>query len=363
MNRIVIAAGGTGGHIYPALAIADSLKKADPSVEIEFVGATGGMEERVIPQAGYRLHTVAIGRLNRNAALSERILTLVKLPFALLKCFWLAWRLRPRLALGVGGFASGPMLLATSVLKVPTFIWEPNAMPGMANRILSRFADEALVVFEEARNGLKGCRLRQVGMPVRESIESLSSSRPPKEDDDFHVFVFGGSQGSRAINHIVFDSFKNFQWPEGVKVLHQIGRTDFEVMCKKYESVEAPVDIVEFVTDMEKKYQWADLVICRSGAGTLAELAACGQPSLLIPLPTAADNHQQKNAEVFVREGAARMILQKDLTPEVLIAEVKRLKSSDGELAKMSEAAKKLHHPKAGDRIAEYLLGQTGPRG
>lgn len=370
LDCVLIAAGGTGGHIYPALAIAEALHRLRPDCKIYFVGTAHGLENTIIPKAGYPVLHIPVGRLNRNVSRVERLTTVFKLPFAFLKSIWLILCFRPQFVLGVGGHASGPLLLMASLLGKKTAIWEPNAMPGMANRILSRFVDECFVVFEEGQKHLRGKKFFKCGMPVRGEIEKVGAKEPARRrqatgggasaaEERFHIFSFGGSQGSRSLNLAVAEMMKGGgDWVRSVELLQQTGPTEFQRLQEAYGArlAELPVELKDYIHDMEARYKWADLVIARSGTGTLSELAASGKPAILIPLATAADNHQQKNAEAFVDLGAAVMILQKDLSGDVLREAVRKLQADPQGLDRMGEKARSFHEPAAADRIVRHIL-------
>ena len=359
MIKILIAAGGTGGHIYPALAIADELARLEPSAQIEFAGTAHGLENKIIPSKGYHLHHLPIGRLNSNVALSERLKTLLLLPFALLKSFFLILRLKPDFVLGVGGYASGPVLLVAALLNRRTAIWEPNAMPGMANRILSRFVNECWVVFAEAKAHLHNSHLKNVGMPVRREIEDMSQAPGgvTAADGLFRLLVFGGSQGARGINNAMVEVIRqNPDWAKRIRLVHQTGPTDFARIREAYGQQVGNVELKEYLDDMAKRYAWADLVICRSGTGTLSELAACGKPAILIPFPFASDDHQMKNAESLVQKGAAEMILQPQLSVEGLKAAIDRLSQDAPARLQMASKIRAFHQPHAGEKLARLIL-------
>ncbi|MGE4133791.1 MAG: undecaprenyldiphospho-muramoylpentapeptide beta-N-acetylglucosaminyltransferase [Bdellovibrionales bacterium] len=354
-KRILIAAGGTGGHIYPALAIAEALRQQEPDVIIEFVGTAHGLENKLIPPKGYKVHHLPIGRLNSNVPLTERLTTLLKLPLALWRSFSLLRKIQPELVLGVGGHASGPLLLAAAMGRYRTAIWEPNAMPGMANRWLARFVDECWVVFEEAKNRLRGHKVKTAGMPVRSEIEKVKRATT----GSFHVLIFGGSQGARGVNTVVADMIKRLGLVlHDVDFTHQTGAGDFDRVIGLYgaELSQLPVDVKPYIQDMASEYAKADLVVCRSGTGSLSELAACGVPAILIPFPFASDDHQRKNAESLVDRGAALMILQKDLTAEKLCEAIAGLKSDPERLKRMGENMRQFHHPGAAMTLAKNFL-------
>ena len=356
--KILIAAGGTGGHIYPALAIADALKRA-AKVDIAFVGTKFGLENTIVPTNGYHVFHLPIGRLNGKVSRRERLTTLLTLPYA----FWVSARLlrreKPDLVLGVGGHASGPLLLVASRLGYRTAIWEPNAMPGLANRILARFVDECWVVFPEAQALLKNKKSRTAGMPVRREIEApVSCDWAPHK---FRILVFGGSQGARGINDAVVGMVHAAgPWLDDVEIVHQAGPSDYVRTRAAYgpKLADYPVDLREYLHDMGTQYARADLVIARSGTGTLSELAACSKVSILIPFPFAADDHQRRNAESLVERDAAVMIVQKELTPERLRLEIDRLRNDVPRMRAISERVHEFHVPHAAEGLAAEFIGR-----
>lgn len=364
-HKILIAAGGTGGHIYPALAIADALHKQRPGMHIAFVGTAHGLENKIIPKKGYPLHHLPVGRLNSNVSIGERLKTVIMLPFAFFKSILLLSAVKPDLVLGVGGHASGPLLLMASLMRIPTAIWEPNAMPGMANRILSRFVDECWVVFDEAKKHLKNKNLKHAGMPVREEIEKVFADAKAQAHDHFNILVFGGSQGARGINTALVELVEKLGGlPGDTRLVHQTGPADFERIRAGYGPRDG-IELREYLDDMAQRYAWADLVICRSGTGTLSELAACGKPAILIPFPFASDDHQKKNAESLVNQGAAEMIIQKDLTVDSLKRLVENLKADPSRRQQMATKIRAFHQPHAADRLAgEFIerIERNAPR-
>lgn len=358
MITVFIAAGGTGGHIYPGIALAESILKMKPESKVYFVGTPHGLENKIVGEKGYPVLHLNIGRLNRNVSRGERIKTILQLPLSFLKSISLLRKYKPQAVIGVGGHASGPMLLMASMLNIPTVIWEPNAMPGMANRVLARFVDLACVVFEEAKAHLRASRFLQVGLPLRAEIEELSG-QTPKPSSSFKVLVFGGSQGAGGINRVTVDFLKrNPQWLGENELFHQTGATEFERIKEKYGELlkNKHLQVVPYINDMASAYTWADVVVCRSGTGTLAELAATGKPSLLIPFPFASDNHQQKNAEAFVKEEAAIMLLQKDLTVESFGEILQKLKTDESLRARLTNNTRKFFKPKAALTMAEEIF-------
>ncbi len=359
-KTIVIAGGGTGGHIYPGVAIARRLLQLEPEAEIHFVGSAAGLETKIIPKENFKLHLIDVGKLNYQGGLFAKIWTLLKIPKALLQSFSLLMDLKPNLVLGVGGYASGPFLLVSAVCGFNTAIWEANATPGLTNRWLARFVDRCYVVFTEAQKSLKNKNIHHLGLPVRQEIEdSLLNIKSQKQDGSqksFNILVFGGSQGARAINEAIMQAVqKDSDWLNGVHLIHQTGRLDYERVKACYANLNKPVESLEYLFDMPKYYAWADLIICRAGASTVAEIAAIGKPAIFIPLPTAADDHQRKNAEVLSEAGAAILILQKDLTADRLIEKILELKAKPESLSDYADKSRQFHMPQAALKIAKDL--------
>lgn len=355
-KNVVIAGGGTGGHIYPGIAIARAIKAQHPDYEIHFVGTSAGLENKIVPREGFPLHHINIGKLNHAGGFKSKIWTLLGIPRAFVQSIALLMELKPQAVLGVGGYASGPFVLVASLMGFRTAIWEPNAYPGMTNRWLSRVVGKSFVVFEEAAKFLRSQAISQVGLPIRKEVEALARKETSKNTQEFHILVFGGSQGARSINTAVKDAvLKGGEWLQNTLILHQTGTYDFETISKAYQGVKQ-VDVQEYLYQMEKSYEWADLIICRAGASTVAEVAACGKPAIFIPLPTAADDHQRKNAESLHVQKAAEMILQKDLTPEFLIHKIEELKKNTQVREEMRKNLAKFYKPQAAEKMAELLL-------
>ncbi|MEZ0393386.1 MAG: undecaprenyldiphospho-muramoylpentapeptide beta-N-acetylglucosaminyltransferase [Pseudobdellovibrionaceae bacterium] len=352
---IMIAGGGTGGHIYPGLAIARALQKLDPNVEIQFVGTAQGLESKIVSKEKIPIHLIHGGQLNFAGNPLRKLKTLIKLPLGLFQSFALILKHNPSFVLGVGGYASGPFLLAAVLLGKKTAIWEANAYPGMANRWLAQFVQKCFLVFEDSKALLKNPNSIVFGMPVRAEMEKEATHRP-RSDEKFHLLHYGGSQGSRIIGRNLHSALKKGgAWTENLKVVHQTGALDHADFLERYKGFESLVEVHEFIYNMPDFYEWADLVVCRGGASTLNELAAFGLPAIVIPLP-AADGHQEKNAEMLVKAEAARMILQKDLTPEKLINEIETLRQNPALREKLKANIRKFHRPKAAEAIAKAIL-------
>jgi UDP-N-acetylglucosamine--N-acetylmuramyl-(pentapeptide) pyrophosphoryl-undecaprenol N-acetylglucosamine transferase len=339
--RVLIAAGGTGGHIYPGIAVAKEVMRRDPKAEVRFVGTERGLEARLVPQAGFDLSLIESAGL-KNVGMGARIRGLLVLP----KSFFAARRLlqefRPDVVVGAGGYVSGPVLLTAALMRVPTLVMESNALPGFTNRRLARFVNRAAVSFEAALPYFRGKGI-VTGNPVRR--EFFDIQRKSRDATRFSVLVFGGSQGARAINEAVVAALPHLEAERNLlSITHQTGEADFEKVRDGY--VDAgwgeQANVRRYIDDMVAEFAGADLIVCRAGATTSAELVAAGKAAVMIPFPQAADDHQRKNAEALQEAGAARMILQQELTGQRLATEISRLVQSPDELTKMEEASRKL---------------------
>lgn len=353
---VFIAGGGTGGHIYPGVAIAKALQAQGSDIEVHFVGTPIGLEVEIIPKENLPLHLISIGKLNYSGQWWKKIKTLLQLPAALWQSLKILLEYKPIFVLGVGGYASGPFVLMASVLGFNTGLWEPNAYPGLANRWLSRFVDLAFLVFESSKKHLSRVSCFQYGMPIRAELERGPLQKEQEQNSFFNILCFGGSQGARAINQALLKVIEHqgSQWPQQVRVVHQIGKLDWSLFEQSYRPYTSWVTPLPFIFEMPKYYEEAELVICRAGASTIAEVSAFGVVPILIPLPL-ADGHQEKNAQILVDANAGVMILQKDLTPERLLAEIEQLRGNPQRMAEMASHLKKLYQPKAAERIAAHI--------
>jgi UDP-N-acetylglucosamine--N-acetylmuramyl-(pentapeptide) pyrophosphoryl-undecaprenol N-acetylglucosamine transferase len=351
--RVLIAGGGTGGHIIPALAIADELK-ARYGAELLFVGTVRGLESRLVPAAGYPLQLIRVGQLNK-VSLRTRVRTVFDLPAGLMQCVRLLRTFRPQVVIGVGGYASGPVMGAAILLRIPTLVFEPNAVPGLANRLVGRWVSAAAVNFQPAARFLRNARV--TGIPVRSKFFRLVP-RPPGSAP--HLLVFGGSQGARVLNTTMPKIAAGlFAAVPGLTILHQAGARHADATRAAYQAAGAPPDrwhVEAFLDDMPRRFEAADLVLSRSGASTVAELCAAGKPAVLIPFPQAADDHQRRNAEVMAQAGAACLLIESALTPETLQTALAELLSQPAQLAAMSEKARSLAHPDAAEQIARITV-------
>ena len=361
--RVLIAGGGTGGHIIPALAVARELV-ARHSAEVLFVGTARGMEMRLVPEAGFNLRMIDVGPL-KNVPLVIRLRTLIRLPRSVSDCKRLIREFEPSVVLGVGGYASGPAMAAALRLKVPAMAFEPNAMPGLANRLVGKKVQAAAVNFPAAAKWFNNCEV--TGVPVRPEFFALA----PPAGVAPHLLIFGGSQGARIFNsHLPPVIAALLDAVPGLTVLHQSGVRHAEQTQAAYAATGADPQrwqVRPFLDNMPACFAQAHLVMARSGASTVAELAAAGKPSLLVPFAAATDEHQKRNAEAMVRAGAAVMLEEADLEIPGKLLEALRVLLADPErLAQMAAAARTQAHPAAAERIADRLAalaGENVPRG
>jgi UDP-N-acetylglucosamine--N-acetylmuramyl-(pentapeptide) pyrophosphoryl-undecaprenol N-acetylglucosamine transferase len=352
--RVLVAGGGTGGHIIPALAVARRLV-ARHSAEVLFVGTERGLETRLVPEAGFPLRLVHVGPL-KNVSFATRLRTLLDIPASLFACRRIIREFKPQVVLGIGGYASGPGVAAALLMKVPTMLFEPNAMPGLANRLAGKRVQAAAVDFPAASRWFRNAEV--TGIPVRPGFFTLQqppASAPP------HLLVFGGSQGARLFNQTLPKIVAALlDAAPGLTILHQCGARHLEATQAAFAASGADParwQVSGFLDDMPACFARANLVMSRSGASTVAELAAAGKPALLVPFAAAADDHQKRNAEEMAKAGAAVMLTEGDLTaPDKLLDALKGLLVSPAKLAAMATAAKGQAHPGAAERIADRLL-------
>lgn len=350
--KLLIAAGGTGGHIYPGIAVANEILRRDPSSEVLFVGTSRGLETKVIPENGFQLSLIHSTGL-KSVGLKGTIKGLALLPKSFIEARKLLKEFEPDVVVGAGGYVSGPVLLIASLLRIPTLVMDSNALPGFTNRRLARFVDRAALAFSEALPffGRKGV---VTGNPVRKDFFDIEARVP---NGKVNLLIFGGSQGARAINNAVIDSLSKLDgMRETLSITHQTGDADFDRIKNAYEEAGwTAAQVRAYISDMMGQFSQTDLIVCRAGATTCAELAAAGKPAIMIPLPTAADDHQRKNAEALERAGAAKMILQSELSGKVLAERISELASSPDTLRKMGNSARKLAKKDAAAATADII--------
>ncbi len=355
--RILFAGGGTGGHLYPGIAVADELRRRDPSTIVSFVGTARGLEARVVPALGLPLDVIRSAGL-KGKSIGALLRGLALLPLSALD----AWRVlsarRPDVAVGVGGYSSGPVLLLAALRGIPTMVMEQNTAPGFTNRQLARVVRAAAVSYEETLRFFPGTGFVS-GNPVRRAfLQALEGGDEPARDPaEVRVLIVGGSQGARGINdamvaaapHLVASGAR-------LSITHQTGERDLARVRDGYAAARLAATVEPFFHDMNVRLRAADLVVARAGASTIAELTVLGRPSVLVPLPTAADDHQRKNARSLASAGAAEIVEERDLTGEGLASRLLALAADAPARARMAAAARTLGRPDAAARVADRVI-------
>lgn len=350
----VMAGGGTGGHVIPAIAVAREICRMGG--EVLFIGTGRGVESRLVPAAGFRLEEIHVGGI-KNLGIATRVVSLGQLVGETAGQLTRFSEWKPAAVFSMGGYVAGPPALSAVLRSVPLVVMEPNAVPGFTNRHIAHWVTRALISFEETARYFPEGRTELTGLPVREEFFALSEKTAGKEQGEFTVLVTGGSQGSRTLNNAARESWPLFrQSGLPVRLIHQTGSAMCEAIAAEFRETGLPGEVTAFISDMPAAFARADLVVCRSGAGAVSELAAAGKPSILIPFPFAADQHQLKNAEVFESAGAARMSLDPDWTGQRFFEEIRLLFENPAGLAAMGQSARKLAHPGAARRAAEVLF-------
>ena len=361
--RAILAGGGTGGHVIPALAIANELKKSY-GAEVLFIGTARGIENRLVPAAGYPLLLVRVGAL-KNVSLVTRLKTALDLPRAVWDAGRMLNEFAPDVVIGVGGYASGPAMLAAVVKHIPTLAFEPNVVPGFANRVIARFVSAAAVHFQETAKYFRHAEV--TGVPVRQAFFEIAVSESNKRRGETPtLLVFGGSQGAHAINEAMIRCLPVLQQEApGIHIIHQTGERDYNDALAAYKHLSESAasftfEVFKFIEDMPAAFARADLVVCRSGASTVAEIAAAGMPAVFVPFPRAADDHQRVNAEALERAGAAVVVEESKLEGVWLAETIAALLQDSSRLQKMSAAARGMAHPDAARDIAAMAARVAG---
>src|SRR5437868_5979546 len=349
--RVLIAGGGTGGHVIPALAIARELK-ARYGAEVLFVGTARGMENRLVPQAGFGLMRVKVGVL-KNVNLITRMRTMFDLPRAVVDARKIIKVFGPDVVVGVGGYASGPAMAAAIMMHIPTLAFEPNYVPGFANKIVGHRVSAAAVHFEYTEKFFRNAQV--VGVPVRAEFFKVAASGG---DHSPTLLIFGGSQGARAINQAMVAAAPGVlrQIP-GLQIIHQTGEREYNDVAAGYEHAGVKAEVSPFIDDMPAAFARADLLLCRSGASTVAEITAAGKVAVFVPFPHAADDHQRRNAEALSSRNAAMLIPESELTTDRLVDAIASLLNDPVRLQQMSAVSRSLAHPNAAGEIATMIAG------
>jgi UDP-N-acetylglucosamine--N-acetylmuramyl-(pentapeptide) pyrophosphoryl-undecaprenol N-acetylglucosamine transferase len=353
VGPVLIMAGGTGGHVFPALAVAKVLRER--GVEVVWLGVPGSMEARLVPAHGFPIEWVRVAGIRGKGVVAWALAPL-RIAKAVLQAMSVLRRIRPRAVLGAGGYVSGPGGIAAWLLRIPLFIHEQNAVAGLTNRWLAKLATKVLEAFPGSFGD--SAHATTIGNPVRADIAAIA---PPAErfagrEPRARLLVFGGSQGARRLNEVLPQALARLApdaWPQ---VRHQTGERGLETTRSAYAQTRIDADVLPFIDDMATAYAWADLAVCRAGAMTVAELQAAGLGAVFIPLPIATDDHQTKNAEVMVRAGAARLVQERDLTPEVLSDLIAELTRERAPLLTMAEASRAGRVTDAAARLADFCM-------
>jgi len=329
--KLIIAGGGTGGHLFPGIAVAEEFLSRDPSNEVLFVGTERGIEARAVPAAGYRLELIAAAGIRGKGVLSQ-IKGAAMMIYGYAQSRKILKSFRPDIVLGVGGYASLPMVLASGGMVIPRFIHEQNAIPGLTNRLLARFAGKVFITLEESARYFPSAATQLTGNPLRRQIlDMVEKANPPsipplskggseqREQGAFHLFIFGGSQGAHAINAAMIEALPLLKGSSiKLTITHQTGEKEYAEVAAAYRSADVEAKVTPFISDMAAEYAAADLIICRAGATTIAEVTACGKACLFIPFPHAVDDHQRRNAEALLKKDACFMMLEQELTGTTL---------------------------------------------
>ena len=361
--RILIAGGGTGGHFFPALAVAETLKQQDAGHLVRFVGSRAGIEARYLPNDDFPISFIKVRGLMGGSKL-KRLAGLAILPVAMFQCLWLLVRFRPQVVVGVGGYASGPLVFLAALLRFPTMILEQNSVPGRTNRILGKIVRKVVVNLPAAKAYFPAHKIEVLGNPIRphvlENLRKAGRERdwPKPDGGKLHLFVVGGSQGALFLNQTMPKALAMLGADVArISILHQCGPAWTENTREAYTGIEGlEVQVKPFIDDMASAYSWADLIVGRAGAGVLAELAVAGVPSLLIPFPFAADDHQMTNAESLAGEGAAVALAQQDAAPEKIAEWIGDFLSGERSLLKMARQAIHCGKADAADHVVSLMM-------
>lgn len=354
--RILVAAGGTGGHLFPGIAVARSFQQACPDASIAFLGRRGGLEERLVPREGYPLHTVSVRGLQGRTRLAQ-LQSLGVLAIGTSQALRFLRRWRPNLVVGAGGYVMAPAVLAAALLRLPRVIMEQNLVPGLTVRVLARYAQRVFTAFPESQKFLKLPKVVCTGTPIRPEIADPAPEAPKRDSNRLNVLVVGGSQGAHRLNQAVMEALPMLAaHREKVRFVHQTGEFDLTRVAEAYESSGVPGETHAFLHDMPQRYHWAHLVLSRAGASTLAELTACGKPAILVPYPYAADDHQLHNALAMRERGAAQVIVDAELTGQQVHDSLERYILHPARLCDQAAQSRRLGRPHAARDIVNTCL-------
>ena len=359
-RKVVIAGGGTGGHLFPGIALARALKRDDVKIEITFVGTKQGIESKVLPGEGFKLKTIISSGLLGKRGLN-RWISWSKLPVGATQSMCFLIRNRPNLVVGVGGYVSAPLVFSAWLLRIPILIHEQNAFPGMANKWLGKIADKVAVSYKESKQFFSKKKVEVTGNMIHEKLCQPREEFPPPLKQPFGVLILGGSQGAHSINMAMVEALDLLSdRKERLHITHQTGDADYENVKKQYAAKGFSANVMSFVTDMPVRYRLASLVICRSGATTLAEITAAGRVSFLIPFPYAANNHQEHNARIIEAAGAGEVILDKEISGERIAKSIKKAMDEPENLQRMENNSYRLGSRDATEKVRKICLELMG---
>jgi len=349
---VVIAGGGTGGHLFPGIAIAQEFMARNNSNRVVFVSTGNPLERSVLSKTDYELETITAEGI-KGRGLWKQIKSALKIPRGVMESLRILKNHKPDLALGLGSYSAGPVVLSAWLRGTKIALHEQNILPGITNRILARFANRIFVSFQDTETRFDSVKTRLTGNPVRKELLNHQPIDQAPDSKSFCVLIIGGSQGAHSINMAVMEALKHLTNKESLYFVHQTGSADEQMVTEAYRRLEIPATVQSFFRQMGPQYKQADLIICRAGATTVAEVTALGKAVIFIPFPFAADDHQTLNADIMVREGAAEIILEKDLNPRDLGQKIEYYASHPEALKAMSSKAAQLGHPDAAKRIVD----------
>lgn len=361
--HLVIAGGGTGGHLFPGVAVAEQFLDAEPDGQVTFVGTESGIEARVIPELGFELELVDVESL-KGGSLGERVSSLAQLPKSGLQARSLLQDLDPDVVVSVGGYAAGPVTLMAALKKIPTALMEQNSYPGLTNRLLSRVVDHAFLTFEDSAEHLGGVSTSVPGNPVRRDLLEMAADfeySGPEPGGPFHILIIGGSGGAGSFNEEIPSWLGSMgELTPRLRVRHQAGKGRADGVRPRYEGFDGEVEVIEFIDDMAEAYRWCDLLICRAGASTIAEVLNLGIPAMYVPFPHAADDHQRANAQSIVEAGAGVMIDDGELGSKRARNLLTGFMNNPVALVNLASRARSMGRPDAARAIAGHLRRMIG---
>ena len=353
--RIIIAGGGTGGHLFPGIAIAEEFLKRDGDTKILFIGTQRGIEGKLLGQLGYELGTIDVEGV-KGRGLEALLKGAYQIPQSMWQSSRILRQFRPQIAIGVGGYASGPAILTACLMRIPAVIAEQNAVPGITNRILGKFVNKVFVTYGQTKDWFSRSKVMVSGNPVRSALTVVRDKKKEKSDI-WNLLIFGGSQGAAAINKSVVEMLPLLEpLKNKLRVLHQSGVRELEAVRQAYRQYGISADVTSFIEDMAGAYAEADLIICRAGATSLAEITAAGKVPVLIPFPWAANDHQTKNAEALAAAGAAIMINERELSGSRLFGVIESLLTNENKLREMSQKSASLGNIRAAANIVDACM-------